>query len=229
MNVNSAELDKFSKIASRWWDPFGPVKTLHDINPLRLKFILQYCNLENMDVLDVGCGGGILSEAMAEQRARVHAIDLNEKLIEVAKFHLFESKFNIHYQCRALEEIAESAASYDVITCMELLEHVPDPASIIRQCAKLLKPNGFLFCSTLNRNFKSWFFSIVMAEHVLEMIPKGTHSYESFIKPSELFKVANHAGLELKDLVGIHYNPVSQYYKLSQDVSVNYMMCLQKC
>lgn len=228
-NHDVHELKKFSKMAHDWWDPNGQVKTLHQINPLRLGFILNHVNLTGANTLDVGCGGGLLSEALAKSQAVVTGIDLNSDLIKIAKLHLHESGLKVDYRKIAVEEFAPlHLEQFDVITCMELLEHVPQPEEMVHQIATLLKPGGFAFFSTLNRNLKSWLFAIVGAEYLLRLLPTGTHDYQKFIKPSELCRVASQNGLKLIEMQGIRYNPFLQYYSLTSDISVNYLACFQK-
>jgi len=224
-NVNQQEIDKFADMAPRWWDVNGECKPLHEINPYRLQFINQCTSLKGKRVLDVGCGGGILSEALAAAGAEVTAIDAGQSTIGVAKLHLLESGHNIDYQCRTVESLAdERPGYYDVITCMEMLEHVPDPSAIIKACAKLAKSDGDLFFSTLNRNPKSFMLAIVGAEYLLNMLPKGTHEYSEFIRPSELNRWLRDANLITQKMSGIEYNPIFKRYSLSDDVSVNYLM-----
>ncbi|MGB3288022.1 MAG: bifunctional 2-polyprenyl-6-hydroxyphenol methylase/3-demethylubiquinol 3-O-methyltransferase UbiG [Burkholderiaceae bacterium] len=229
-NVDQAELDKFSALASRWWDPESEFKPLHAINPLRLGWIQdQAGSLSGKAVLDVGCGGGILAESMARAGAQVTGIDLAEKSLKVAKLHGLESGIQVDYQAISAEDLASrQPARYDVVTCMEMLEHVPDPASIVKACATLVKPGGWVFFSTLNRNPKSFLFAIVGAEYLLRMLPKGTHSYENFIKPSELAAAARQAGLVLAQMAGMEYNPITDLYKLSGDTSVNYLLASRR-
>lgn len=228
-NVDPAEIAKFEALASRWWDPNSEFKPLHDINPLRLDYIDRYANLAGKTVLDVGCGGGILSEAMASYGADVTGIDMGDAPLSVAELHLLESGRKVTYQKITVEALAEEApASFDAITCMEMLEHVPDPSSVIAACSKLVKPGGWVFFSTLNRNPKSFLFAIVGAEYVLNLLPKGTHEYAKFIKPSELSGWAREAGLLTSDLTGMSYNPFSKHYKLGSDIDVNYLMATQK-
>lgn len=229
-NVDQAELDKFSALASRWWDPESEFKPLHAINPLRLNWILDQAGaLSGKSALDVGCGGGILAESMAKLGANVTGIDLAEKSLTVARLHGLESGIAVNYQAISAEDMAAShPAQFDVVTCMEMLEHVPDPASIVQACATLVKPGGWVFFSTLNRNPKSFLFAIVAAEYVLRMLPRGTHSYENFIKPSELAASVRKAGLATVTLSGLEYNPVTDLYKLSNDTSVNYMMATRR-
>ncbi|HUH60827.1 MAG TPA: bifunctional 2-polyprenyl-6-hydroxyphenol methylase/3-demethylubiquinol 3-O-methyltransferase UbiG [Candidimonas sp.] len=229
-NVDQAELDKFSALASRWWDPESEFKPLHAINPLRLNWILDQAGaLSGKNVLDVGCGGGILAESMAKLGAKVTGIDLAEKSLTVARLHGLESGITVNYQAISAEDMAAShPAQFDVVTCMEMLEHVPDPASIVRACATLVKPGGWVFFSTLNRNPKSFLFAIVGAEYLLRMLPRGTHSYENFIKPSELAAAVRNAGLATVKLAGLEYNPITDLYKLSHDTSVNYMMATRR-
>ena len=224
MNADPAELEKFSKLAHRWWDPQGEFRPLHELNPLRLGWIDGLAPLAGRRVLDVGCGGGILSEAMARLGASVTGIDLSEKPLKVAQLHLLESGLDIRYELISPEELQKTASgSFDVVTCMELLEHVPDPASTVAACAKLVKPGGRVFFSTINRNPKSFLYAIVGAEHVLRLLPRGTHEYARFIRPSELAAFARAAGLELDDLTGMTYNPITRVYALSPDVDVNYI------
>ena len=229
-NVDQAELDKFSALATRWWDPESEFKPLHAINPLRQEWIEGLCGgLRDKLVLDVGCGGGILAEGMASQGARVTGVDLAEKSLQIARLHGLESGVPVDYQLISVETLAEQQpGSFDVVTCMEMLEHVPDPASIVRACAKLAKPGGWVFFSTLNRNPKSFLFAIVGAEYVLRLLPRGTHQYESFIKPSELASAARMANLDVQALKGLSYNPITDHYYLSDDTSVNYLMATRK-
>lgn len=225
MNVDREEIAKFEALASRWWDKSSEFKPLHDINPLRVNYIDERASLAGKKVLDVGCGGGILSEAMAFRGASVKGIDMGEAPLSVAQLHSLESGVDVQYQQITAEEIAEQeAGSYDVVTCLEMLEHVPSPASVIEACTKLLKPGGHLFLSTINRNPKSYLFAIIGAEHILKMLPKGTHEYKKFIKPSELGNYVRQAGLEIKELTGMTYNPLIKEYKLGRDVDVNYLM-----
>lgn len=230
VNVDPAEIEKFSALASRWWDPTSEFKPLHEINPLRLGWISDLAGgLQNKKVIDVGCGGGILAEAMAAQGADVTGIDLAQRSLKVARLHSLETGIKVNYQYISVEEMAaQQPAKYDVVTCMEMLEHVPNPASVIQACAQLVKPGGWVFFSTLNRNPKSFLFAIVGAEYVLGLVPQGTHHYESFIKPSELSRSARESGLTLQALKGLEYNPITKHYKLSQDSSVNYLMATKK-
>lgn len=228
-NADPAELEKFSQLAHKWWDPNSEFKPLHDINPLRLGYIDRHVGLAGKTVLDVGCGGGILSESMAGLNANVSGIDLADKALQVAKLHLLESGRHVNYRKIPVEELAaEQPDHYDVVTCMEMLEHVPDPHSVIEACAKLVKPGGWVFFSTLNRNLKSYLFAIVGAEYVLNLLPRGTHDYEKFIKPSELAQFCRNAGLNVADLIGMSYNPLSKVYSLGSDTSVNYMIACRK-
>ncbi|MCI2807327.1 bifunctional 2-polyprenyl-6-hydroxyphenol methylase/3-demethylubiquinol 3-O-methyltransferase UbiG [Eoetvoesiella caeni] len=229
-NVDQAELDKFSALASRWWDPESEFKPLHAINPLRLNWILQHAGpLLGKRVLDVGCGGGILSESMAQAGADVTGIDLAERSLTIAKLHSLESGVKVDYRAVSAEQFAtEQPSQFDVVTCMEMLEHVPDPGSIVQACSQLVKPGGHVFFSTLNRNPKSFLFAIVGAEYLLRLLPRGTHSYENFIKPSELAAAARRAGLSLTELAGMEYNPITDIYKLSRDTSVNYLVATRR-
>jgi 2-polyprenyl-6-hydroxyphenyl methylase/3-demethylubiquinone-9 3-methyltransferase len=223
-NVDPVELDKFAALASRWWDRNSEFKPLHDINPLRVDYVDQRAGLAGKQVLDVGCGGGILSEGMAARGAEVTGIDMAEASLEVARLHLYESGLKVDYRNVSVEQLAEERpASFDVITCLEMLEHVPDPASVVSACAKLVKPGGKVFFSTLNRTPKSYLFAIVGAEYVLRMLPKGTHNYAKFIRPSELESWSRHAGLAVRDLTGMSYNPFARQYSLGRDLEVNYL------
>ncbi len=224
-NVDPAELQKFSELAHRWWDPQSEFRPLHEINPLRLGYIDGIAALHGKAVLDVGCGGGILAEAMAARGAQVTGIDLADKPLKVAQLHLLESKLDVNYRNIAVEALAQEApGSFDVVTCMEMLEHVPDPASTVRACAALLKPGGHAFFATLNRNPKSYLFAIIGAEYVLKLLPRGTHDYARFIKPSELAASCRSARLEVGGLIGMTYNPFSKVYALEADTSVNYIL-----
>ena len=227
MNADPAELEKFERLAHRWWDPEGEFRPLHDINPLRLDWIAAHARLEDAAVLDVGCGGGILAEAMARRGARVTGIDLSDKALRVAELHLHESALSIEYLKVSVEDHAAThAGKFDVVTCMELLEHVPEPASMVAACARLVRPGGQVFFSTINRNPKSYLFAVVGAEYVLGLLPKGTHDYMRFIKPSELARWIRAAGLRTEELIGMTYNPITRRYRLGSDCDVNY---LQRC
>ena len=224
-NVDQQELAKFSELAHRWWDPNSEFKPLHEINPLRLGWIEDKAPLAGKRVLDVGCGGGILSEAMARRGAQVKGLDLGEKALKVAQLHALETQTKVDYELVSAEALAErEPASYDVVTCMEMLEHVPDPASIVSACARLVKPGGDVFFSTINRNPKSYLFAIIGAEYVLKLLPKGTHDYAKFIKPHELASYCREAGLEVRHMIGLTYNPFTKIYALERDVDVNYMV-----
>ena len=228
-NVDHAEVAKFEALASRWWDKESEFKPLHDINPLRTNFIDSHVQLAGKKVLDVGCGGGILSEAMAQRGADVMGIDMGDAPLKVAKLHALESELNIAYQKIAVEELAEQQPeSFDVVTCLEMLEHVPDPASIIRACYTLCKPGGQVIFSTLNRNPKSFLLAVVGAEYILNMLPKGTHDYKKFIRPSELAAMARQANLVVGEIAGFTYNPITKTYKLGRDTGVNYLMQTHK-
>lgn len=223
-NVDPAEVAKFEELASRWWDPQSEFKPLHDINPLRVDYIDRHAGLAGKRVLDVGCGGGILSEAMAQRGARVTGIDMGEAPLSVARLHQYESGVEVDYRHATAEQLAaEQPASYDVVTCLEMLEHVPDPGSVIRACSQLVKPGGLVCFSTLNRNPKSYLLAIIGAEYLLRMLPRGTHDYRKFIRPSELDEWARQADLDLADLTGMSYNPLSGEYRLGHDVDVNYL------
>lgn len=228
INADEAELKKFGEMAHKWWDKSSEFKPLHDINPLRLEYIDSHVSLKNKRVLDVGCGGGILSESMYSKGADVTGIDLGEKALNVAKLHQYESGTKVDYRLVSVEQLAsEQPASFDVVTCMEMLEHVPDPESIVAACARLVKPGGAVFLSTINRTPKAYLFAVIGAEYVLNMLPKGTHEYAKFIKPSELSTWVRYAGLDVADLCGMTYNPITQHYSLGNDVSVNYLMHTQ--
>ena len=230
VNVDHAEVSKFEQLASRWWDPNSEFKPLHEINPLRLDYIDARAGLKDKAVLDVGCGGGILAESMAARGAKVTGIDMGEAPLEVARLHLLESGQQVEYRRIPVEELAaEIPAQFDVVTCMEMLEHVPDPASVIAACATLVKPGGASFFFTINRNPKSYLFAIVGAEYILRMLPKGTHDFAKFIRPSELNRWARKAGLDTADLTGMTYNPLTGVYKLDPgDVDVNYMVACSR-
>ncbi len=228
-NVHAHEIHKFGSQAERWWDLQGEFKTLHDINPLRIDFIKQYAQLDGMRVVDVGCGGGILTECLAQNGADAFGIDLSEDLIDVADLHGLETGIQAHYQKISAEQLAEEQPeSFDHVTCMEMLEHVPDPGSIIAACAKMVKPGGMVFFSTLNRKPKAYLLSIVAAEYLLKMLPKGTHDYKTFIKPSELSQSARASGLQLQGMVGIEYNPFSKQFSLGKDIDVNYIAAFKR-
>ena len=229
MNVDQSEIDKFSALAHRWWDPESEFKPLHAINPLRLSWMKSFVDLNGKKVLDVGCGGGILAESIAQSGADTCGIDLSQKALKVAELHALEVGATLSYRSIAVEALAEEQPEqYDVVTCMEMLEHVPDPASVVRACAKLCKPGGTLFFSTLNRSPKSYLFAIIGAEYLLRLLPKGTHEYAKFIKPSELVGFTRQAALEMIGMKGLSYNPLSQVYSLGDDVDVNYMIAVSK-
>ena len=229
-NVDPAELAKFSDLAHRWWDPESEFRPLHQINPLRLEWIKASATLQGKDVLDVGCGGGILTDAMARAGANALGIDLATKSLKVAQLHALEAQTpHVQYREVSVEALAlERPASFDVVTCMEMLEHVPDPASVVKACADLVKPGGWVFFSTLNRNPKSFLFAILGAEYVLNLLPKGTHEYAKFIRPSELASACRAAGLEWQHTRGMEYNPLTRRYWMSADTSVNYLVATQK-
>ncbi len=228
-NVDPAEVAKFDSLATRWWDTEGDFRPLHQINPLRLEWIKRNVKLDGTMAIDIGCGGGILTEAMAQAGAQVTGIDMAEGPLSVARLHQIESGAEVDYRQATAEELAASeSGTYDVVTCLEMLEHVPDPAAVIRSCAELAKPGGHVFFSTINRSPKSFVFAIVGAEYVLRLLPKGTHEYEKFIRPSELERWARDAGLELRESIGMHYNPFTRDYSLGGSLDVNYLMYFRR-
>jgi len=228
-NLDQAEIDKFSELASRWWDKTSEFKPLHAINPLRLNWISEHCSIHQQKTLDVGCGGGILTESLATAGAIATGIDLSKKALQVAKLHSLESGIAVNYDLVSAEDLAaKEPGQYDLITCMEMLEHVPDPKSIVQACATLAKPGAHLFFSTLNRNLKSYAMAIIGAEYILNILPKGTHDYAKFIKPSELSGFIREAGLEVVDMIGLHYNPITDKYWLGPNVDVNYIFAVRK-
>lgn len=228
-NVDPDEIKKFERLASRWWDANSEFKPLHDINPLRLDYIDRLAPLAGQRVIDVGCGGGLLTEAMAERGAKVTGIDMGKTPLSVARLHQHESGLDIDYRQATAEQVAaEEPGTYDLVTCLEMLEHVPDPAAIINACAQLITDQGYIFLSTINRNPKAWLFAVVGGEYLLRLLPKGTHDYTRFIRPSEMEAWARAAGLQLVDLTGMSYNPFTQEYRLGNDVSVNYLACFRK-
>jgi 2-polyprenyl-6-hydroxyphenyl methylase/3-demethylubiquinone-9 3-methyltransferase len=224
-NYDPREQENFNEIASQWWDFDGPFRPLHDLDPARLQFIRERCELSGSSVVDVGCGGGILSESMAREGALVKGIDVASKVLSIAKLHLHESGLNIEYQQKTVETLAEEmSGQFDIVTCMEMLEHVPDPSSIIASVQTLLKPGGHGFFSTLNRTPQAFALGIVAAEHILRLLPRGTHRYERFIRPSELCQWLRLSGMEAGDITGLHYNPISRSVRLGGDVKVNYLV-----
>jgi len=229
-NVDTAEIAKFEALASRWWDKNSEFKPLHDINPLRANYIDQRSPVAQRKVIDVGCGGGILAESLAQRGAQVTGIDMGEAPLSVARLHALEVGVTLQYErITAEEKAAQCAGEFDIVTCMEMLEHVPDPSSVVKACADLVKPNGDVYFSTINRNPKAYAFAILGAEYLLKMLPKGTHDYDKFIKPSELAQWLRAAGLELQDISGMTYNPITKHYKLDgNDVSVNYLLHAKK-
>lgn len=228
-NVNSAEILKFTEMASQWWDIHGPCRPLHELNSLRLAFIKQHVILKGKKALDVGCGGGILTEALAKEGAAATGIDLGHEVLEVARLHALESQLLVNYEEISVEAFAEkNPHTFDVVTCMEMLEHVPDPVSVVNACAQLVKPGGYIFFSTLNRNAMSYLQAIIGAEYILRMLPRGTHDYSQFIKPAELSQWARNAGLQIKDMTGLTYNPITREYSLTDSTQVNYLICAQR-
>lgn len=228
-NVDSAEIAKFSALAHKWWDPDSEFKPLHDINPARVDLIERHAGISGKRILDVGCGGGILAEALAARGAEVTGIDLAEKSLKIARLHLFESGQKVDYLLKPVEALAQEAPeSFDIVTCMEMLEHVPEPASIVAACSRLAKPGGWVFLSTLNRNPKSYLLAVLGAEYVLNLLPRGTHDYTRFLKPSELARMTRATGLETVEVAGMHYNPFNRKVSLDRDASVNYLVACRK-
>lgn len=229
VNVDPSEIQKFEELASRWWDPQSEFRPLHAINPLRTEYINLHSPVKNLKVLDVGCGGGLISEAMAAFGAQVTGIDMGEAPLSVAKLHLLESGQTVEYIKITAEQLAEQRPGhYDIVTCLEMLEHVPDPASVIQACSDMVKPGGDVYFSTINRSPKAWLLAIVGAEYILNLLPRGTHEYDKLIKPSELDGYARAANLEMQSIIGLHYNPITQHYKLAPGVDVNYMIHSKK-
>ncbi|RZI41531.1 bifunctional 2-polyprenyl-6-hydroxyphenol methylase/3-demethylubiquinol 3-O-methyltransferase UbiG [Herbaspirillum sp. HC18] len=229
MNADPLELQKFSDLAHRWWDPTSEFRPLHEINPLRLEWINARAPLAGKNVVDIGCGGGILAESMAKKGAKVTGIDLSEKALKVADLHSLESGIQVRYEMISAEQLAaREPAAFDVVTCMEMLEHVPDPAAVVQACATLVKPGGHVFFSTINRNPKAYLFAVIGAEYVLRMLPKGTHDYAKFITPAELSQYARSAGLQVDGLKGMTYNPLTKIYSLNQDTDVNYLVACSR-
>ncbi len=228
-NVHPHEINKFGSQAERWWDRNGEFKTLHDINPLRINFIQKFISVQDKRMVDVGCGGGILTEGLAKKGADMLGIDLSEELLDIADLHGLESGVRANYKKISAEALAEAEpASFDHVVCMEMLEHVPEPGSIIAACAAMVKPGGYVFFSTLNRKPKAYLLAIVAAEHILKMLPAGTHDYKTFIKPSELSQSARNAELELQGMTGIHYNPLTKNFSLSDDIDINYIAAFKR-
>lgn len=228
-NVDPGEIEKFEKLAGRWWDPNSEFKPLHDINPLRLDYIDRLAPLNGQRVIDIGCGGGLLTEGMAIRGAQVTGIDMGKAPLGVARLHQHESGLEIDYRQSTAEQMAaEHKGTFDTVTCLEMLEHVPDPAAVITACAQLIKDDGHVFLSTINRNPKAYLFAVLGAEYLLQLLPKGTHDYTKFIRPSEMEAWARDCGLQLVDIAGMSYNPLTREYKLGTDVSVNYLACFRK-
>ncbi len=228
-NVHEHEINKFGAQAERWWDRNGEFKTLHDVNPLRINFIQKFISLQNKRMVDVGCGGGILTEGLAKKGADMLGIDLSEELIDIADLHGLESGIKANYKKISAEALASAEpASFDHVVCMEMLEHVPEPGSVIAACADMVKPGGYVFFSTLNRKPKAYLLAIVAAEHILKMLPAGTHDYKTFIKPSELSQSARNAGLELQGMIGIQYNPLTKNFSLNDDIDINYIAAFKR-
>lgn len=230
LNVNLEEIEKFEKVASQWWDFTGDFKPLHQINPLRRQFILQYMpELFGKEIIDVGCGGGILAESLAKLGAKVTGIDMGEEPLNVAKLHALESGVEVNYEKITAEEKAEKHnEQFDIVTCMEMLEHVPDPASIVKACSVMVKPGGYVFFSTLNKSTKAYLLAILAAEKILKLVPDGTHDHDKFIKPSTLIEWAEENNLKCIDATGIHYNPITENHKLAPGLDVNYILCCKK-
>ncbi len=229
LNVDKKEIAKFEELANRWWDKESEFKPLHEINPLRANYIDERSPVAGKQLIDIGCGGGILCEAMAQRGALVTGIDMGEAPLQVAELHKLESNLNIDYQLGTAEEMAqEKPAHYDIVTCLEMLEHVPDPASVIHACADLVKPGGHLYFATINRNPKSFLFAIVGAEYIMQMLPKGTHEYAKFIQPAEMARWLRDADLELNDISGMTYNPITKHYRIGKDTDVNYLIHVTK-
>ncbi|MFD2166517.1 bifunctional 2-polyprenyl-6-hydroxyphenol methylase/3-demethylubiquinol 3-O-methyltransferase UbiG [Thalassotalea euphylliae] len=230
LNVNPDEIAKFEKVAHQWWDLTGDFKPLHQINPLRQQFILQHCEeLFGKSIIDVGCGGGILAESLAKLGAKVTGIDMGEEPLNVAKLHALESGVEVEYQRIPVEQkAAENNATFDIVTCMEMLEHVPDPSSIVQACSDMVKPGGYVFFSTLNKTMKSYLLAILAAEKVFKLVPDGTHDHDKFIRPSQLISWAESTGLKCVDATGIHYNPITENHKLAPGLDVNYILCCKK-
>lgn len=228
-NVHEHEINKFGSQAERWWDRNGEFKTLHDINPLRISFIQKFISLQDQRIVDVGCGGGILTEGLAKKGADMFGIDLSEELIDIADLHGLESGVKAQYKKISAEALADAESTrFDHIVCMEMLEHVPEPGSVITACAKMVKPGGYVFFSTLNRKPKAYLLAIIAAEHILKILPAGTHDYKAFIKPSELSQSARNAGLELQGMTGIHYHPLTKNFSLSDDIDINYIAAFRR-
>ena len=228
-NVEAEEIDKFSALAHRWWDEHGEFRPLHQLNPHRLRWIQDHVGLSGKTVVDIGCGGGILSESMAAAGAKVTGIDLADASLQVARLHALDAQLDIDYRLVSAERLAaEAAGQFDVVTCMEMLEHVPDPSSIIQACAELVRPGGWIFVSTINRNAKAYLFAILGAEYLLRLLPKGTHDYAKFLQPSEISAMGRRSGLETTDIAGLEFQPITQRFRITHDPSVNYLMAMRR-
>ena len=228
-NVDQQEINQFSQFSPTWWDKEGKFKTLHEINPARLRYVESKIDLKDKVLLDIGCGGGIFTESAASSKAQTTGIDLSEDLIEIAKLHLYESNLKVDYQCIAAEDFADkNAGKFDIVTCFEMLEHVPDPKSIVQACSKLTKPGGHLFFSTINRNLKAWALAIIGAEYIFKIIPQGSHHYEKLIRPKELHQWCRDSNIDVLEKKGVHYNPMTSRFRIHKNLDINYLVYAQK-